>query len=491
MKLTSAAPFILLLFFAGSAIAQVATPQVNEPQLPRQSATPLPTPSPATRGTGSSENPFLGGVPSGKAQPETLDFSLRDAIHRGLQHNLGLLLAEQATRGARGAWWRAMSDLLPNLTTRTSISREQLNLKSFGFPGIPGIPNIVGPFDVFDTRAFLTQPLLDLKALYNTRAESQNQMAANFAYRDAHDVVVLVSASLYLQAVAGESRIEAAQAQLKAAQALYDLAVDLKKAGVVPGIDVLRSQVELQAQQQRLIFFQNEFEKEKLNLARAIGLPIGQKFRLTDRIPYAPLPPWPLEEALGRAYRSRADYQRAITLLRAAESAKKSARGEGLPSLRINADYGDIGPTPGQSHGTFSVAANVAIPIFLGGRVHGNVLEADALLQQRKSELEDLRSRIDYEVRTVFLDLKASSDQVQVATSALALAKEQLQQSQDRFAAGVATSIEVVQAQESLATANENYISSLYAYNVAEASLARALGGTAELFEQLLGGSHK
>jgi outer membrane protein TolC len=135
------------------------------------------------------------------------------------------------------------------------------------------------------------------------------------------------------------------------------------------------------------------------------------------------------------------------------------------------------------------VAATLTVPIFQGGRVHGKVLEADALLRQRKSELEDLRARIEYEVRMSFLDLKASGEQVQVAQSAADLAREQMKQAQDRFAAGVVNSIEVVQAQEAVATAEENYISSLYTYNLAKASLVRALGLAEEGFKQLLGGN--
>jgi len=282
--------------------------------------------------------------------------------------------------------------------------------------------------------------------------------------------------------------VDAATAELKTAQAIYDQAVDLKKAGVVPGVDVLRAQVELQAQRQRLLYVQNEFQKQKLNLARAIGLPAGQEFSLADQIPYAPAPALTLEEALDRAHRSRADYRSAVALVRAAESNKKAAQSERLPALRFNADFGDIGLAPGNSHETFTVAANMRVTIFQGGLVRGKVLEADALLRKRQAELEDLRSRIDYEVRTGFMDVKSSGEQVQVATSAVALAQEQVKESQDRFAAGVANSLEVVQTQEALATADENYISSLFTFNFAKASLARAMGVAEEVAKQFLGG---
>ncbi len=478
----------LFLCSGGRVSAQTSMNAASEPQLPAQAERPL-SPGQTVVAGGSPQNPFFGSVPSGQAQPGVLPLSFKEAVDRALKYNLGLLIAQQGTREAQGARWRELSNLLPDLSTLTSETRQQLNLKAFGFSGIPGVPTIVGPFNVFDTRVFLSQPILDLRAIHRARAETENLKAAQYSYRDARELVVLVAADLYLQALAGASRVEAARAELKTAQALFDRAVDLEKSGVAAGIDVLRSQVEWQAQQQRLIFFQNEFQKQKLNLARAIGLPIRQEFNLTDQIPYAPGPSLTPEEALERAYQSRADYQRALTLVRAAESAKKAARGEAFPSLRFDGNYGDIGTAPAASHGTFAVAASLRIPIFQGGRVHGNVLQADALLQQRRSELEDLRSRMEYEVRTAFLDLEAAGEQVQVAKSAMHLAGEQMKQAQDRFAAGVVSSIEVVQAQEALATADENHISSLYRHNVAKASLARAMGLAEAAYQQFLGGN--
>lgn len=434
------------------------------------------------------QSPFLGGVPSGQATPDVLPLSLKDAIDRGLKHNLGLMLSEQGTRAARGERLRALSDLLPKISWQTGETRQQINLQAFGFSSFPDIPSIVGPFNVFDTRAYLSQNILDFKALHGARAEAENLKAAEFSYRDSHDLVVLVCADLYLAANAASSRVDAATAELKTAQAVYDRAVDLKKAGTVPGIDALRAQVELQGQQQRLMYAENAFQKQKLTLARAIGLPIGQTFDLADKIPYSPAPPLPLDAALDLALKSRFDYQSAVALVRAAESNKKAAQGERLPALRFNADYGDIGLSPGNSHGTFTVAANVRVPIFQGGLVRGKVLEADALLRQRQAEVEDLRSRIDFEVRTAFMDLKSTGDQVQVALSAEDLATEQVKQAQDRFAAGVANSLEVVQAQEALATADENYISSLFNFNVAKATLARSMGQVENAAKQLLGG---
>lgn len=437
------------------------------------------------------QNPFLGGVPSGPPTAGVLKLSLLDAIQRGLRYNLGLLVSSDRTEAARGARWKALSEMLPNLSTRISESAQQVSLAAFGFkPGtIPGLPSVIGPFGLFDARAFLTTLVLDFHALERVRQESHNLEAATWNYRDARELVVLVAGGSYLQVLAAAARRDAVQAQFTTAKTLYEQAVDMKRAGMSPAIDVLRAQVEMQSQQQRLVAVSNDLEKQKLQLARVIGLPVAQQFELTDSVPFQPAPEIAFEQALETAYKNRADYQAALSLEHAAEAGKRAAEAERLPSLGINGDYGDIGITPGNSHGTFTAAAGLRIPIFQGGKVRGDVLQADALARQRSSELEDLHSRIEFEVRTAFLDLKAAADLVEVAQSTMGLAREQLQQAQDRFAAGVANNIDVVQAQESLASANDNYISSLNSFNLAKLSLARALGVAESATQRYLGGT--
>jgi outer membrane protein TolC len=329
---------------------------------------------------------------------------------------------------------------------------------------------------------------LNLRAIRENRAAGQEEKASNYSNLDARDTVVLVVTGLYLESVAGASRVDAAQAQAATAEAVYKQAVDFREAGVVPAIDVLRAQVELRAQQQRLIFFRNEIEKEKLRLARAIGLPDGQPFRLTDSVPFAAAPPLSVDEAIARAYSSRMDYQSAAARLRAAELGRNAAEAGRLPSVAFNGNYGTIGPSLANSHGTFTAAVSLNIPVFQGGRVRGEVLQADAALEQRRAQLEDLRGLIAFEVRTAFLDMTSASDQVGVARSAVDLSHQQLTQAQDRFAAGVTNNLEAIQAQEAVATANENYISSLFAYNAAKASLARAVGGAEKLIPAFLQG---
>jgi outer membrane protein TolC len=423
----------------------------------------------------SGQSPFNGSVPQGKATPEAVPLTFQDAIDLGLKNNLGVLLQSYGTIAARGQKWKELSVLLPNVTANVSENVVQENLAAQGLR-FPGFPGVVGPFGYLDARVYLSQSILNLKALNRERGASEDERAAHYSYKDARDLVVLATGNAYLQALSGAARVETAEAQLKNAQALHDKAVDQQNAGLSPAIDTLRARVEMQNRQQQLIVSRNDYAKQKLALVRAIGLPVGQEITLTSKAPYDSLSTIGIEESLQRAYTSRSDYLAAVQQVRAAEYYRKGAFSEYFPTIDLNANYGDSGITPGNSHGTFAVSGRLNIPIFQGGKVHADVLQADATLKQNRAQLENLRGQIEYEIRTALLDLAAADEQVQVARSSVELAEQTLTQAHDRFSAGVTDNLEVVQAQESVAGAHESYISSLYAHNLAKIELVRAMG---------------
>jgi outer membrane protein TolC len=407
-----------------------------------------------------------------------MPLSLRDAIDRGLKQNLGLLLSNADIRSARGQRWEQLSALLPHVTAAPYVDESQINLRelglSFTFPGV-NIPSSVR-FSYFDARVSVDQSLFNWKSINNTRAASQSLKSAEYSYKDARDLVVLAVGFTYLQAIADEARIETAEAQVKTAQALYDQATDRVNAGTSPAIDALRAKVELQTRQQQLIQAKNNFAIQKLTVARVIGLAPGQGFEFTDKSPYQPFEGITVDEALKRAYASRSDYQAAMTDVRAAEFTRKAAVAGYFPSLSFNADYGAGARHPSTATQVFDVRGTLAIPIFQGGSVHGDVLQADAKLEQSRERLDNLRAQVDSDVRAALLNLESSAEQVNVARSNIDLAEETLAESRDRFSAGVTDTVEVVQSQEAVASAHEQYISSLYSYNFAKISLARALG---------------
>ncbi len=307
--------------------------------------------------------------------------------------------------------------------------------------------------------------------------------------RSARDYVIHVAGNLFVQALAASARADAARAQQETARTLHQQALDLKQSGIIAGIDVLRAEVQLGAQTQRTSNAVNEFEKAKLTLARVIGLPLGQRFELDPDLPNLPVSDISVDAAVSLAYATRPDYKAALERVASAEAARHSVADEVLPSIRVDANYGDIGFTPSDSRATFAVTGAVVVPIFNGGRTKGRLLEADADLRNRRAEADDLKASIYYEVRAAFLDLEATATQLALSGKTRDLANQQLTQARDRFAAGVANNIEIVQAQDAVAAATEQFIAAQYGFDLAKGALVRGTGTSEDLLRQLLGGS--
>ena len=430
---------------------------------------------------------FNGSTPTGEASPAPLNLSLDDAIARGLKTNLGLLTRDNSAVSARVDRMRLLAELLPTVDGNVSMSEQQVSLTTFGFR-FPGVPTIIGPFHYQDAGAKADVPLFDGRTLNAWRSQKASQRAADLSVKDARDLVVQAVASAYLQIIATSARVDATKVQVETAQALYERARDQHRAGTSPAIDELRSQVELKTQQQQLLALQNQVAKDKLTLARAIGLPSGQAFEITDKAPYKPLESLTPEDALQRAYASRADYQSAQAQVRAAELAHRSVSDEWLPTASLSTNYDLVGPTLDNSHGTFGITGSIKMNIFDGGKRRADMLDASTTIKQRREELANIQGQIDQDVRAALLDLKSAADQVAVAQDNVSLADQTLTQARDRFIAGVTDNIEVVQAQDSVAAADQNLISAIYAHNLAKVALARAMGATEANLKIFMGG---
>jgi outer membrane protein TolC len=439
---------------------------------------------------GSGQDAAAHGVPTGDRQTTALALSLADAVARGLDHNLAVLEQEQQVRSADGGRWKALSDTLPKVSGNLTEIREEISPAAFGFSALPGLalPPVIGPFGVFDARVSVSAPILDRSATDDVRKETATLHAEEHSLKNARTLVVLAVANFYMQAQADAIRADNARAQVSTAEALLTLAQDQRAAGVAAGIDVLRQQVQLETARERVIGADNELAKQKLRLAHAIGLPLGQTFELTDRLAYAAAPAFTADEAVAQAYAQREDVKSAADRVAAATADRQSAQALGRPTVHLDADYGAIGPSVSTAHSTFTLAANLRVPLFEGGNVRGKTLQADADAHERQAELDDLKAGVYYDVQSALLDLHAAEAAVTVATHAAALADQQLTQARDRFSAGVTNTIEVAQAQDAVAAASDRSVAALYAHLVAKALLARALGVSDRGFGPFLGG---
>jgi outer membrane protein TolC len=430
-----------------------------------------------------------GSVPSGPASDQVRRLTLRDTINMALRYNLGAIESGENAQIARGLRLLALSNLLPQVSAGASENVQQVNLATFGFNkfNIAGIPNVVGPFSYSSVDGSVSQTLFSFESIQRFRSAGTAEQAAQLSYQDILDVVTLTVGNAYLQIIEADSRIKAQEAQVENARALYDRAADQVQAGTAPRIEATRTEVQLHTEEYNLSIARNNFQVAKLALGRAIGLPLGQQFELTDALPYSDASPLSVDEALQVAFKSRSDYRSALASQKAAAQTLSATKGERYPVVAVNGDYGDIGPTFGHSHGDFTFQAGIRVPLFAGGRIKGDITQAEAELRQREAEAENIRGQIDYDVRTAVLNLNAAKEQVAVAKQNVELANENLARSKDRFTSGVTGSVEVVQAEQSLASANDQYITSLYNHNFSKLSLARALGVARTNYDHYLG----
>lgn len=427
------------------------------------------------------EDAVKGSVAQGTATPNPIDLSLSDAIQRGLKFNLGLLNSTETSNSVRVQRLSTLSALLPNVNGNLTDSYNRVNLVAEGFdfklPPNTGfsIPLVV-TYPSVQTQASLSQSVLNFQKVRNLRAADANVQAAQLSLQDSRDLVVEAVGNAYLLIIADLARIDTAKAQVDTSQVLFQRAQDLHNAGTAPAIDQLRAEVQLRTDQQSLLVAQNQMEKDKIALGRVIGLPPGQQFNLSDRLPFAPLDAMTPETALQQAFANRADFKAAEERVRAAVLARRAAVAEYYPTVDFNASFGDAGSYLTNSHNVFGVAGAVNFPIFNGGRIKADVQQTDVTIRDRQNELGDLRGQIDQQVRTALLDLHSAADQFAVAQRNVQLAHETLTQSRDRFGAGVTDNVEVVQAQQSVVTADSNLIDATYRHNQAKVALARALG---------------
>jgi outer membrane protein TolC len=436
--------------------------------------------------TGPNAQSFQGSVVSGVATGGVLDLSLDDAIQRGLKNNLGVILSATQTASARGARMSDLQNLLPEIDASGKEVVTQVDLPAEGLR-FSGFPKIIGPFGYTDVRASLSWSLVDVASLRNYLAARHNFNAAQLSADDARDMVVLTVGNAYLLVLADETEVESVQAQVSTAKVSLDQAVDNHNAGTAPLLDELRARVDSQTLDQQLIVAKNSLEKDKLALARTIGLPLAQKFNLIDKAPYAAFDQLDVDATIAQAHANRKDLAAMVEMTKAAEETRKQATANRLPKITFNGDYGDIGPTLAHSHGTGDATGTLTVPVFAEFALRGVAQQAQAQLDLQRSELSDKNAQVDADVRDALLDIASSQKQVEVARSSVDLANEVLKEAQERYANGVSDNLAVSQAEQSVAQANDQYVTSLYRHNVAKLSLARALGA-GQSYKDYLGG---
>ena len=423
---------------------------------------------------------------TGEASPQPIGVSLDEAIQRGLKANLGIILSGAQMASARGQRLSQLQSLLPSVDASGKETLMQVDLPAEGLR-IPGFPTIIGPFGFTDVRASLSWSLVDLASLHNYLAARHNFAAAQLSAQDARELVVLTVGNTYLLVLADETQVASVEAQGTTSKVSLNQAVANHQAGTAPLLDELRARVDSQSLDQQLIVAKNALEKDKLALARVIGLPLAQSFTLTDKAPYAAFDELDVDAAIHQAHLNRKDLAAMVEQTKAAREQRKAATADRLPTFKFEGDYGDIGTTLAHSHGTGDATGTLSVPLFKEFELRGEAQIAQAQLDTAQAQLSDKNAQVDADIRDALLDIAAAQKQVEVSQSSVELASEALSEAQQRYANGVSDNLAVSQAEQSVAQANNQYVTSLYRHNVAKLNLARALGA-AENYKNYLGG---
>ncbi|MBV8630288.1 MAG: TolC family protein [Silvibacterium sp.] len=433
------------------------------------------------------DNPYAGSVQAAPATPEVRKLSLDDAIRLGIENNLALTLARLNQESAAAQRLQLVNALLPNLSAHAENGVHEINLRAAGFSTslLPefGVPPAEAAHFPYITRVTSTvgqvnfsQALFTLAGWDVWKAAQANERAAYYNAQSSRGLVVLNVGTTYLQALADSAQVDYAAALLKTDETLLFQAREKHKAGTAANLDELRARVQYQAQQLALIQAENTFKKDKIALNREIGLAPEQEIQLTDAAPYSDLAAITIEDARREAYASRQDYQQIKQQIEAARLERRAAKHERFPSITFRGNYGVTGVTGGIYHGTFSAMGQLSVPIFEEAKFRGDRDVADAQLEELHSELNDLTNKIDQQLRDSLLDLQTDAELVRVSRSNLELAAKTLEQTTDRFQAGVDDNLPVVQAQSTLAQAQSQYVRNLHQFNQAKLGLARNLG---------------
>ncbi|HSU32160.1 MAG TPA: TolC family protein [Bryobacteraceae bacterium] len=440
---------------------------------------------------------FAGSVPTQAESTGPLSLTMAEAVKKGLAANLGVIASDASSRATRAARLQSLSSLLPDISLSASETVTQVNLAAYGLklniptvPGIPSfnIPTVVGPYSYSQLQGNLSQSVFDPVRIRNWKASKETERASLLSAKDARELVVFAVAGTYLQLEQAVARVESQQAQVANAEAIHRQAAVRKEVGTNAKIDVVRTMVELQTQQQRLASFRSDVRKQEITLARLVGLPQDRKIVPRDALYYHPVALPEVEQEVAYAWAHRSDLRQAEAQVHAAELVLSAAHAERLPSVSLSGNYGAIGPNPTSAHGVFGVTGSINVPLYQGGRLRADIQQAEATLSQRRAELQDQKARVEQEVRTACIDLQTAAGQVQLADSNRKYAAETLAESRDRFGAGVATTVEVVQAQEQVANAESDYLTSLFSFDLARLALARATGQAEGQVPDLSGG---
>ena len=418
--------------------------------------------------------------------PRRLSFA--DAVRVASSEAPAVALAALRTDEADARIRQARAALLPALGLGGSWLNRTFNSKSLGidfsFPTGSGqppatLPELIGPFHLFDARVSAAQALFDWSSVARVRAARAQADGSRAEHGVTVEGTALTAALAYLRAVRAQAVVAARQADSSIAAELVGLADAQKAAGVSAAIDVTRARTQLVTAEGLLLVARNQSDRARIDLTRALGIDPTTPLALTDTLAAtlgAADMPAARDSVVAAGLANRPDLRAELARAGVARQTGAAIRAERLPRLEVAADYGVNGRTVPGAIATRDVTLQVSVPILDGFRREARLAEQDAVVRESQVRERDLRQQIAADVDGALLDLHSAAAQQGVAAERLRLAAQELSQSRERFKAGVAGNIEVIDAQSNLIRARDTDIDARFAAASAHVSLARAAG---------------
>ena len=421
----------------------------------------------------SAQQPGAAAPQSGDAPLKlTLDRAVGLALKQNPTAQIAVLQAAQAVQDKN----ITRAGLLPQADLETYDAVRRSNIEAQLGISIPGFPQHIGPINIFNAGPTFGMPVLDLNLWNRYRSAKAGANASKENSLSTREQVILLVVSQYIGTLRAMATVEAAQSRVELAQALYDQAADLQKEGVGTGIDTLRANVELQNEKQALLVAQTDRDASLFGLSKLLNLDPRQEVQLEDSLSFFDTPQPEVSPSIDEALAARPEWKVLEEQSRAAQFDKKAFQDLRLPTLRVDGNWAYQGTRLNNGIPVYNYQASVDVPLFTGGRTHAEIVKSDLQLKVLDEQKADLRNQIALDVKTALLNLKSARNQVEVANLGVQLSNEEVDQARDRFKAGVANNIEVIQAQDALARANDNQIAALYRFNQARADFAKSTG---------------
>lgn len=408
------------------------------------------------------------------AMAESVDMTLEESVRTALDNNYNIKQQEAEYDSAVWARHQARRSFGPTVNWQSTATKmggkyyDSANLsRSFG------------------NGLTLTMPIYTGGQLEGAIKAADLAMNANeLGLELCKQQVKAATMSAYYQALQAKNQIKVAQdsvntltEHLKNVNAQYTV-------GTVAKSDVLGTQVQMANAEQNLINANNSYDVAIASLNNVMGLPTDTELNLTDSLDYN-VYEIPLEECTAYARSNRpdvlmADYQVAI-----AEAGVQQAKAGYMPKVNAQASKSWAGDSPFGSEETdarygqnnnWTAGVVLSWDIWDNNITQSKVNQSKAAVAKAEAAAENTRQSGDLEVRTAYLNLKAAEKSINTTQVAVDKAQEDYKIAQVRYAAGVGTNLDVMDAEEKLAQAQTNYYTALYNYNSSKAALDKAMG---------------